>query len=86
MIDNPLGTDSFPDLASALSELAIEIGIPIAALFIIYSGLMFVTARGNAEKLTKAKTGLMWSLGGTAILLGAWAITEVLKDTIELLE
>ncbi|KKR80352.1 MAG: hypothetical protein UU28_C0042G0010 [Parcubacteria group bacterium GW2011_GWD2_40_9] len=79
MIYNPLGT-------AALSELAIEIGIPIAALFIIYSGLMFVTARGNEEKLKKAKTGLMWSLGGTAILLGAWAITEVLKDTIELLE
>ncbi|MDP3902290.1 MAG: hypothetical protein Q8Q21_01755 [bacterium] len=86
MIDNPLGTDSFPKLASALSELAIEIGIPIAALFIIYSGLMFVTARGNEEKLKKARIGLMWSLGGTAILLGAWAITEVLKDTIELLE
>lgn len=86
LLDNPLETNSFTELASAISELAIEIGIPIAAIFIIYSGLKFVTARGNKDKIVEAKVGLMWALAGTAILLGAWAITTVLKDTIELIK
>lgn len=86
LLDNPLETNSFTELASAISELAIEIGIPIAAIFIIYSGLKFVTARGNKDKIVEAKVGLMWALAGTAILLGAWAITTVLEDTIELIK
>lgn len=80
---NPLASDSFSSLVKNISRLAIEIGIPIAAIFIIYSGLKFVLARGDVKKLDEAKTGLLWAIIGTAILVGAWVITEVLKSTVE---
>jgi hypothetical protein len=61
---------------------ALRIGIPVAALAIIYSGFLFVFARGNSEKLTTAKDTLLYTLIGTAILLGAWAIAELISTTV----
>src|SRR3989344_814422 len=69
---NPLKTDSFTSLMESISQLAVEIGIPIAALFIIYSGLKLVMARGNEENIKKAKIGLTWAIIGSGILIGAW--------------
>ena len=67
-------------------KAVIKIGIPLIVLAIIYSGFLFVTAMGNPEKLTKAKDALLWSLVGAAVLLGAWAIAELIVTTIPKLE
>ena len=80
---NPLKTDSFTSLMESVSQLAVEIGIPIAALFIIYSGLKLVMARGNEEDIKKAKTGLTWAIIGSGILIGAWTIMKILQSTVE---
>ena len=80
---NPLKTDSFTSLMESVSELAVQIGIPIAALFIIYSGLKLVTARGNEESIKKATTGLTWAIIGSGILIGAWTIMKILQSTVE---
>jgi hypothetical protein len=60
----------------------IKIGIPIIALAIIYCGFLFVAARGNSEKLKKAKDALLYTLIGAAILLGAWAIAQLISNTV----
>ena len=60
----------------------IKIGIPVVALAIIYSGFLFVFARGNTEKLGTAKKALTYSLIGAAILLGSWAIAQLISDTV----
>ena len=80
---NPLKTDSFISLMENVSQLAVQIGIPIAALFIIYSGLKLVTAKGNEENIKKAKTGLTWAIIGSGILIGAWTIMKILQSTVE---
>src|SRR3989344_53380 len=54
---NPLKTDSFTSLMESISQLAVEIGIPVAAIFIIYYGLKLVMARGNEENIEKTKNG-----------------------------
>ena len=80
---NPLKTASFTSLMESLSQLAVQIGIPIAVLFIIYSGLKLVMARGNDESIKKAKTGLTWAIIGSGILIGAWTIMKILQSTVE---
>lgn len=65
-----------------LLEGVIKIGIPIIALAIIYSGFLFVFARGNSEKLGKAKDALLYSLIGSALLLGSWAIAKLISATV----
>lgn len=82
---NPLagnGIDSIPALIQKVLEGALKIGIPVIALAIIYSGFLFVFARGNSEKLGKAKNSLLYTLIGAAILLGSWAIAEMINVTI----
>ena len=81
-ICNPINTDSLNGLIKTLLEGVLEVGIPIIALAIIYSGFLFVSARGNSEKLTKAKDALLYTLIGAAILLGSWAIAELISDTV----
>ncbi len=83
-ICNPLGatTSTLPDLIQKILEGLLKIGMPIVALAIIYCGFLFVAARGNSEKLTKAKDALLYTLIGAAILLGSWAIAKLISNTV----
>jgi hypothetical protein len=81
---NPLG-DTATDVPTFIKTLLtglLQIGIPIVALAVIYSGFLFVEARGNSEKLTKAKDALLYTLIGAAILLGSWAIAQMISATV----
>jgi len=82
-IINPLGnTSSVPELIRKILEGLLKIGIPLVALAVIYCGFLFVFARGNPEKLTKAKDALLYTLIGAAILLGSWAIAQMISSTV----
>ena len=82
-ISNPIkGVDSLDGLLKILLEGLIKIGIPIVALAVIYSGFLFVSAQGNSEKLKSAKRALSYSLIGAAILLGSWAIAQLISSTV----
>jgi hypothetical protein len=81
-IKNPISYNNINDFIKAILQGAIKIGIPIIALAIIYSGFLFVSARGNSEKLSEAKNALLYTCIGAAILLGAWAIAQLISETI----
>jgi len=83
-IENPLGaTRSLPALIETLvSKVVIPVGVPIATLFLVYSGFLFVKAQGRPEELTKAKETFMWTIIGIAILLGAWVLSAAIQATI----
>lgn len=83
-LKNPLpNITSLEGFLKVILKAAIKIGIPLVVLAIIYSGFLFVTAMGNSEKLGKAKDAFIWSLIGAAVLLGAWAIAELILETVE---
>ena len=50
MLNNPLSdkTDNIPAFIQTFLEGVLKVGIPIIALAIIYSGFLFVEARGNS--------------------------------------
>jgi hypothetical protein len=75
-VQNPISTDNLNDFIKKILEAVIKIGIPLVALAIIYSGFLFVFARGNSEKLKTAKNALLYSVIGAVILLGAWAFCK----------
>ncbi len=78
----PINQTNLNDFIKTLLEGALKVGIPIIALAIIYCGFLFVSARGNSEKLGKAKSSLMYTLIGAAILLGSWAIAITISETV----
>src|SRR3989338_830284 len=65
---NPLQTDTIYDLLDAIIQFAYRIGLPIAVAVIVYSGILFLAARGNPTTVTKARTILMYAVIGLAIL------------------
>ena len=81
-IDNPIGADTINELIKTILEGVIKIGIPIIALAIIYCGFLFVSARGKPESIKKAKDALLYTLIGAAILIGSWAIAQLISETV----
>ena len=79
-VPNPINAGSFAQVVQGFAALLTKIGIPIATVFIIYAGLLFVTARGNDEQLKKAKETFKWTIIGTALLVGAYAIAAAIVD------
>lgn len=81
-IQNPIKAENISQLVDFIFSLVLQIGVPIAVIMLIYSGFMFVMARGNPEQLKTARTSFMWTVIGTAILLGASVISGVITSTI----
>jgi hypothetical protein len=82
-ICNPIpSVGSLPAFIKTFLEGAIKIGIPVAALAIVFCGFLFVSARGKPEELKKAKDALLYTLIGTAVLFGSWAIAKLISDTV----
>ncbi len=83
VIDNPLQVSDLNNFIVGLLNALIKIGIPIMTVFLVYSGLRLVMARGNEKELVDAKKNLLWVIIGVAILLGGWTIVKVLKGTFD---
>ncbi|MBI2096420.1 MAG: hypothetical protein HYT43_02190 [Candidatus Taylorbacteria bacterium] len=82
-LDNPLKYDSIQGFIAAILDIVVNIGAVIAVFFFVYSGFLFVSARGDTEKLKTARATFFGTVIGTAILLGAKLIAEVIRGTIK---
>ena len=83
--NNPLRSEigSIPDLIREILNIAVDIGVPVAVLAIVYSGFLFVSSRGDVKKLDEAKNIFFYSVIGVAILLGAYIIALAIQNTVE---
>ena len=81
-ICNPVPYNTLNDFIKILLEGVLRIGIPLIALAVIYCGFLFVSARGKPEAITKAREALLYTLIGAAILLGSWAIAQLIANTV----
>ena len=79
---NPLTSGDIPALLAKVLHLLVQIGIPVLVIFIVYAGLLFVTAQGSSEKITKARSALLWTVIGGAILLGSQILADVINKTV----
>ncbi len=86
VINNPLAFNSICGLIKALLTAAIQIGIPIAVLFIVYAGFKFVLAQGNPEELKKARKNFVYTIIGIGIFLAAWLLASVIANTVNALQ
>jgi hypothetical protein len=68
----------FEKIASAVAVLIASLG----GVMIIISGILFLTSAGNPERLTKARTALIYAIAGIAIGLAASGIIATIKTVI----
>ncbi len=87
-LSNPLGDgpEADIDIIAFLQRLfrsMVKIALPFLILFAVYSGFMFVEARGNTEKLETARKNFMYVIIGALIIFASWTIATVIKGTVD---
>lgn len=75
-----LNCTSLPDCAEKLIKYAVSLAFPVAVVFIIWAGFLFVTAQGSEEKIKSAKATLLWTILGLAVAVGAWTLAIAFKS------
>lgn len=81
-LNNPLKVDTIEEALALFMSMVLRIAIPFIIVFFIWSGLSFVLARGNAEKIKTAKRMFWYTVIGSLLILGAWTITNAIIGTV----
>lgn len=82
-LTNPIKANSLVEFVSDVLELVYKVGLPLVIIMIVYSGFLYVKARGNPGKIDEAHKALTYTLIGTAIVLGASVIAIGIEGTIK---
>lgn len=81
-LNNPIKSETFSDLITAIIDFVLILATPILVIAIIIVGFQFVWAQGKPEKLKNAKSNLWYTLLGAAIIIGVKLIQAVLEGTV----
>lgn len=82
-ITNPIApTNSFLQLVENISKAMVKIAMPLAVAAIVFVGfkLVIAAAQGNDKGLQDGKKMLWWVLIGTAIIIGALVLAQVVVN------
>lgn len=81
-LQNPLKFCTIQEFIEGALKAIVIIALPILALFIVYSGFLFVMARGNAEQLSTARRNFAYVVIGGLLILGAWMLANLIGNTV----
>jgi len=73
---------TFEELIEKLIDFIFWVAVAITPLMIILAGFFFLTAAGDPQKVSTAKSIIMWTFVGLAIVLLAKGIISVIKQII----
>lgn len=82
VLTNPLKDATLAGLIDTILGAVLQVGVVVVTAGIIYAGFTLVMARGKPGDLVKARTGIIWTIAGAAIVLGAYIIREIVMDTV----
>ncbi len=84
-LDNPFkfGNSLYDVIKSVVNDIILPIGGVLCVIAFIYAGFKYVTAGGDKTKITSATNALVNAAIGTALLLGAWTIANVIEATLK---
>ena len=87
------GPDDFPSEAWSLQDIVnligkirdffLVAGIIGIVIFIVWSGISYLTARGDPAKLKDVKKRFLWTIVGTIIILATFGIISTIKAFLE---
>jgi hypothetical protein len=77
---NPLTVNSVDALMSKVVDAIVILLTPLIVIMLVWTGFLFVKARGNAEQLTVARKALMYTLLGAIIVLVAKGFSLAIKS------
>jgi Type IV secretion system pilin len=81
-LPNPIKYNDIESLISNILGIITSLGAVVATLMFIYAGFKYVTAMGDTEKVKEAHNTFKYTAIGTAILLGASLLAQIISNTI----
>lgn len=79
MIRNPIGTDNLSAVISRIIKWLLGIIVMAAIVMLIINGFRMIAYGGNPGELAKAKSGVMWAIGGLILALMSFSIVSMLQ-------
>ena len=70
------------DMIAQIANYLFWILLAISIVFIVYAGLLFVTASGNAEQVEKARGIILYAIIGIIVAILAYAIRGFLLGLV----
>ena len=80
--ENPLLLRFIIKILEAFVKGVIYVGTPALIVLVVWTGFLFISARGNSAGLTKAKSMALTTLIGGTVFLSLWAITQLVGNTL----
>ena len=83
-IPDPLGDKTITEIINLIiDKILAPIGFALATIMIVWSGILYMTAGGSEEKVTKARKALMWAVIGFAIFISAKFIVKLIEEALK---
>jgi len=83
-LDNPLEADNLLELIDVLATWLFNLSIPVVVVMIVYSGVMFLTSRGESARIIQAKQILLYAVVGFAIILIGKGFITLIESILNL--
>ncbi|MFC1612561.1 pilin [Patescibacteria group bacterium] len=77
-----LGTKSLPETIAQIINVAMGLLGMVVVILILAGGFLWMTAAGNEEKISKAKSLIFGGIIGLAIILSAYAIAQFVVGSL----
>ena len=81
-LSNPLGTNSIPTLIGRVIDSVLGIVGSLALIMFVYGGLIWMTAAGNDQSVSKGKNILMWATIGLVVIFSSYALVKFVIQAI----
>ena len=79
---NPISSATLEELFTAVRNFLFGLSIVLLPVVILYGGFLLLTAQGDPEKISRARTVLLWAVVAFAIILVAGGLPNVLRDLL----
>jgi hypothetical protein len=79
---NPLNFTGPQDIFSAAINLLMAFIGSLALILYIYAGLLWMSAGGNSDKVSRAKTILVWTTLGVIVMGGSYMLVRVVLEYV----
>jgi hypothetical protein len=80
-LQNPLQVNNVQELLAKVVDYAIFLGLIFATLMFVFIGFKFIMAQGDSKAISEARSWFLWAVIGTALLISARIIVDVVKNT-----
>src|ERR1035437_4850179 len=82
MADSSGAIDAMRQYVTPTMQTLTAVAAIASVFFIVYAGILYMSSRGNPEKLDQAKRVLKNALIGLVIVLGAGTLTAILTSSM----